>query len=168
MVYGFKGGAIICILGNVITLQIILRSKTTGYKDLFKAARLVNFCFKRNTKLRKSSTSKINVACSNTKLFSLCYEQWHIRNPSIFLIRGTRTLEYSKVRQYLDPCQTYSNVFQKKFQAIIILRNASSETILDVCLFKSKHLTLLSPGKYFNQKNNYNNSMLPTLAWHPH
>ena len=75
MVYELKVRAIICILGNVITLQIILRSKTTGYKNLFKATRLVIFCFKRNTKLRKSSTSKINAACSNTKLFSLCYEQ---------------------------------------------------------------------------------------------
>ena len=54
--------------------------------------------------------SKIHGACSNTNLTlsSLYYEPWHIRNPDIFIIRGIfRTLEYSKVRRYLHPCQIF-------------------------------------------------------------
>ena len=46
--------------------------------------------------------SSFDVACSNTNLSSLYYE------PGIF-----RILEHSKVRRYLDPCQTYLNVFRK-------------------------------------------------------
>ena len=42
------------------------------------------------------------------------YQPWHIRNPDTFVIRGIfRTLEYSKVRQYLHPCQTNCNIFRK-------------------------------------------------------
>ena len=44
----------------------------------------------------------------------------------IFLIRGIfRTLKYSNVGRYLDPCQTYCKVFGKKFQAIIIFAGRS-------------------------------------------
>ena len=74
---------------------------------------MVNFRFKRNTKLKKNSISKIIVACSNTILF-LYYESWHIHNPDIFIIRGIfGTLEYSKIRRYLHACQIYCNVFRK-------------------------------------------------------
>ena len=60
---------------------------------------------------RKSSISKVNVACFNTNLYS---ELWHVRNPDIFIIRGIlRILEYSKVRRYFDLCQTYCKVFGK-------------------------------------------------------
>ena len=49
---------------------------------------------------------KFHVARSNTDPFSLYYEIWHVRKPGIFIIRGIfRTLEHSKVRRYLDPCQ---------------------------------------------------------------
>ena len=42
-------------------------------------------------------------------------------SSDIFLIRGIfRTLKYSNVAQYLDPCQAYCKVFGKKFQATII------------------------------------------------
>ena len=58
--------------------------------------------------LSKSFISKINVAYSNTNLFSLHYKPWYIRYPDIVIIRGIfRTLEYSKVQQYLGPYQTY-------------------------------------------------------------
>ena len=61
---------------------------------------MVNFCFKRNTKLKKSSISKINVTCCSTNLFSINYKPWHIRNPNISIVRGIfRALEYSKVRR---------------------------------------------------------------------
>ena len=54
-------------------------------------------------------------------LFSLYYEPGHVRNQDIFIIRKIfRTLEYSKVRRHLNPCQTYCKVFRKKFQAVII------------------------------------------------
>ena len=44
----------------------------------------------------------------------------------IFLIRGIfRTLKYSNVGRYLDPCQTYCKVFGKKIQAIIIFTGHS-------------------------------------------
>ena len=44
----------------------------------------------------------------------------------IFLIRGIlRTMKYSNVGRYLDPCQTYCKVFGKKFQAIIIFAGRS-------------------------------------------
>ena len=44
----------------------------------------------------------------------------------IFLICGIlRTMKYSNVGWYLDPCQTYGKVFGKKFQAIIILAGRS-------------------------------------------
>ena len=47
----------------------------------------------------------------------------------IFLIRGIfRTLKYSKVGRYLDPCQTYRKVFGKKFQPIFIF---AGRTFLD-------------------------------------
>ena len=43
-----------------------------------------------------------------------------------FLIRGIfRSLKYSNVGRYLDPCQTYRKVFGKKFQAIIIFAGRS-------------------------------------------
>ena len=44
----------------------------------------------------------------------------------MFLIRGIfRTLKYTNVGRYLDPCQTYRKVFGKKFQAIIIFAGRS-------------------------------------------
>ena len=51
---------------------------------------------------KKIKKSKINADCSNTNLY---YEPWHVRNQDVFIVRGI-TLEYSKVRGYLDPCQT--------------------------------------------------------------
>ena len=44
----------------------------------------------------------------------------------IFLIRGIlRTMKYSNVGRYLDPCETYCKVFGKKFQAIIMFAGRS-------------------------------------------
>ena len=63
---------------------------------------------------------------ASTLTSSLYYEPWHVRNPDIFIIRGIfRTLEYSVVRRDLNPCQTYCEVFGKKFQAIIIFTRSS-------------------------------------------
>ena len=64
---------------------------------------------------------------------------------NIFLICGTfRTLKYSNVGRHLDLCQTYRKVFGKKFQAIIILQEAPSQTIsrclsgfsMRLCIYK--------------------------------
>ena len=44
----------------------------------------------------------------------------------IFFIGGMlRTMEYSNGGRYLDPCQKYCKVFEKKFQAIIIFAGRS-------------------------------------------
>ena len=44
----------------------------------------------------------------------------------IFLIHGIfRTMKYSDVGRYLDPCQTYCKVFGKMFQATIIFTGRS-------------------------------------------
>ena len=44
----------------------------------------------------------------------------------IFLIGGMlRTMKYSNGGRYLDPCQKYCKVFEKKFQAIIIFAGRS-------------------------------------------
>ena len=52
---------------------------------------------------------------SNTKVTS-----------DIFLIPDIfRTLKYSNVRRYLDPCQTYRKAFGKMFQAITIFAGHS-------------------------------------------
>ena len=61
------------------------------------------------TKLRKKgSISKIKVT------------------SDIFLIRGMlRALKYPNVGRYLYSCQTYCEVFGKKFQAIIIFAGRS-------------------------------------------
>ena len=95
-----------------------------------------SFCFKRNSKLKKKYISKIHGACSNTNLTSssLYYEPQHIRNPDILVIRGiSRTLEYSKVRQYSHPCQSLCNVFSETVLGHNqFLLNASSQTILNV------------------------------------
>ena len=78
------------------------------------------------TKLKKSSISNINVACSTANLFLLYHEPWHVRNPDILIIRGIfRTLEYSKAGWYLDPRQTNCKVFGKKLQAIFIFAKRS-------------------------------------------
>ena len=50
---------------------------------------------------RKSSVSKINVACSSTNLYC---EPWHVRNPDIFIIRGNQNpgiFKSSTVFRYL-------------------------------------------------------------------
>ena len=57
---------------------------------------------------KKVSISKINVT------------------SDIFLIRDIfRTLKYSNVGRYLDPCQTYCKIFGEKFQVIIMLEGLS-------------------------------------------
>ena len=76
--------------GNVIALQIILRNEILGSNNVFKVKNTLNkvwliFILK-GIPIEKSSISKTNVACSNTKLFSLYYEPWHTRNPYIFKI----------------------------------------------------------------------------------
>ena len=72
------------------------------------------FCFKRNNKLKKKSISKIHGACSSTNLTSSSLYYERIFGTYIFIIRGIiRTLEYSKVWQYLNPCKIFFNVFQK-------------------------------------------------------
>ena len=92
--------------GNVIALQIILRNEILGSNNVFKVTSTLNkvwliFVLK-GIPIEKSSISKTNVDCSNTKFFSLYYEPWHARNPDIFKIHAIfRTLEYSKVRRYL-------------------------------------------------------------------
>ena len=48
-----------------------------------------------------------------------CFQ--YIMNPNIFIIRDIfRTLNYSKARGYLDPCQKYCKAFWKKFRAMTI------------------------------------------------
>ena len=89
------------------------------------------FFLKMNTKLQRKLMlpkyiSKIKIACSCINFLSLYYEPWHIRNQGIFIIWGIfRTLEYSKLRQYLHYCKTYCNIFRKWFQAIIIFSKRS-------------------------------------------
>ena len=60
------------------------------------------------TKLKKSSVSKDNVACSNADLFSLYYESQHVRNSDMFIIRGIfRTLSNTYCGKfYSEPCIT--------------------------------------------------------------
>ena len=104
--------------GNVIALQIILRNEILGSNNVFKVTSTLNKVWLifdlKGIPIEKSSISKTNVACSNTKLFSLYYEPWHTRNPDIFKIHGIfRTLDYSKVRRYLHSSQTYCIVFRK-------------------------------------------------------
>ena len=84
--------------------QIILRNEILGSNNVFKVTSTLNKVWLifdlKGIPIEKSSISKPNVACSNTKLFSLYYEPWHTRNPDIFKIHGIfRTLEYSKVRR---------------------------------------------------------------------
>ena len=104
MVYELNGRKNICIIGNVITLQIILRNEIPGNNNLLKVTSTeieVWLIFvKSKSKLKRSSISKIHGACSNTNLTLclLCYEPWHIRNSDLFiLLRIFRTLESSKV-----------------------------------------------------------------------
>ena len=86
--------------GNVIALQIILRNEILGSNNVFKVINTLMevwliFVFK-GIPIDKSSISEINVACSNTNLFSLYYEPWHTRNPDMFKIHSIfRGLEYS-------------------------------------------------------------------------
>ena len=102
--YELNGRKIIFILGNVITLQIILRNEILGNNRLFKVPK-IKYGYQIN---KKDSISKIKVT------------------SDIFLIRGIfRTLKHSNVGRYLDPCQTYCKVFGKKFQAIIIFAGRS-------------------------------------------
>ena len=57
MVYELNRRKNICIIGNVITLQINLRNEIPGNNNLFKVTRTYNkvwrVCFKRNSKLKK-------------------------------------------------------------------------------------------------------------------
>ena len=90
--------------GNVIALQIILRNEILGYNNVFNVTSTLNKVWLmfglKGIPIGKSSISKTNVACYNTKLFSLYYEPWHTWNPAIFKIHGIfRTLEYSEVRR---------------------------------------------------------------------
>ena len=85
--------------GNVIALQIILRNEILGSNNVFKVTSTLNKVWLifdlKGIPIEKSSISKTNVACYNTKLFSLYYEPWHTRNPDILKIHGIfRTLEY--------------------------------------------------------------------------
>ena len=101
MVYELNGRKIICIFGNALTLKIILRNEI---REITPCSKLqvpkIKYGYQIN---KKGSISKIKVT------------------SDIFLIRGIfRTLKYSNVGRYLDPCQTYCKVFGKKFQAIII------------------------------------------------
>ena len=101
MVYELNGRKIICIFGNVTMLKIILRNEFPGNNGLFKVqVPKIKYGHEIN---KKGPFSKINVS------------------SDIFLIRGIfRTLKYSNVGRYLDPCQTYCKLFGKKFQAMII------------------------------------------------
>ena len=89
MAYELNGRKNICIFGNVITLQIIIRYEISGNNNLFKVTDTLIFVLKQTLKYKKNS---------NTNVFSLHYEPLHIRNPDIFIIGGIfRTLEYSRV-----------------------------------------------------------------------
>ena len=84
------------------------------------------------TRLKNSLISKINFACSSTNHFSLYYEYWHVRNPNIFIIRDIfRTLEYSKVRRYLDSCQKYKSL-ENSSRLELFFQDPPSQTMLDV------------------------------------
>ena len=90
--------------GNVIALQLILRKDILGSNNVFNVTSTLNKVWLmfglKGIPIGKSSISKTNVACYNTKLFSLYYEPWHTWNPAIFKIHGIfRTLEYSEVRR---------------------------------------------------------------------
>ena len=115
MIYELKRSKNVYIFGNVIALQIILRIKISGINGLFKVDLLQVPKIKYGYQIKKKSLiSKINVACSNANLISLYYESWQVRNPGIFIIPGIfRSLEYSKVRRNLDPCQTYCKFFEE-------------------------------------------------------
>ena len=98
MVYKFKGRKNICTFGNVITLQIILRNEIPG-NEITACSKVQVPKIKYGYQIKKeSSISKIHVACSNTNLFSFCYEPRHVRKPGIFIIRG--------ILRTLDSCQT--------------------------------------------------------------
>ena len=120
---------------------------------------MVNFCFKRNNKLKKSFVSEIHGACSNTNLnsCSLYYEQWQIRNPDIFIICGLfrtfKSVKYSKVPQYLHPCQIFCNVLIVLGYNQFLL-NPPSQTILDFqqdseCPYVSMNATYLQSNFRF-------------------
>ena len=106
MMCWLNGRKIILILRNVITLKIILRNEIPGNNVQFKVTSTkIKYGYQIN---KKGSISKIKVT------------------SDIFLIRGIfRTLKYTNVGRYLDPCQTYRKVFGKKFQAIIIFAGRS-------------------------------------------
>ena len=79
---------------------------------------MVSFYFKRNTEFKK-------IIIKNLKS-SIYHEHWHIRNPGIFVISWIfRTLEYSKVQRFLDPFQTYFNIFWIKAITIFAKRSFS-------------------------------------------
>ena len=61
-----------------------------------------------------------------TKLTKKCSISKIKVTSDILLIRGIpRTMKYSNVGRYLDPCQTYCKVFGKTFEAIIIFAGRS-------------------------------------------
>ena len=64
--------------GNVIALQIILRNEILGSNNVFKVTSTLNKVWLifdlKGIPIEKSSISKTNVACYNTKLFSVYYE----------------------------------------------------------------------------------------------
>ena len=98
--------------------QIILRNEILGSNNVFKVTSTLNkvwlIVVLKGVPIEKSSISKTNVDCSNTKVFLLYYEPMNTRNPDIFKIHGIfRTLEYSKVRRDLHSSQTYCIVFRK-------------------------------------------------------
>ena len=93
-------------MGNVITLKIILRNEIPGNNGWFQVT---------STKIKYDYPVNRKGSISETKVTS-----------DIFLICGIfRTLKYSNVGQYLDPCQTYFKVFGKKFQAKITFTGRS-------------------------------------------
>ena len=100
MVYELNRRKNISIIGNVITLQIILRNEILGNNNLFKVTSTWNkvrliFVLKG---LANSSISKIHGPCSNANptSCSLYYEPRHIENRYIFIIHGIlRTDTYS-------------------------------------------------------------------------
>ena len=65
--------------GNVIALQIILRNEVLGSNNVFNVASTLNKVWLifglKGIPIEKSSISKTNVACYNTKLFH------YIMNP---------------------------------------------------------------------------------------
>ena len=109
---------------------------------------MVNFCFKRNTQIKKNKVKKI-------QKLKIYFEPWHIRKPDIFIIRGIfRTLKYSKILRYLHPCQSKRS-FLDHFRCLTIWQDSKythflalfTQVLLSLyiyCRFCFRHIQIYS------------------------